>query len=231
MLEAYDQQGVAMTCRGWDEYARMFDLRRADVSGLEVLDVAAGASSFVADAAAMGAQSVAVDPRYRMEQDRIYTEAKQEIETSTAKLARLTDRFNWSFYGNLARHRQMRLANLKRFDAHRRCAPEHYVDGQLPELPFPDQAFSLVLCSHFLFLYGEQLDFQFHERAIGELMRVCRTGGRVLIYPLVTLHFRQYDRLQALCTRLQSHRAYVCLKPARLPFIPGSTHYLSIQLE
>lgn len=34
----------------------------------------------------------------------------------------------------------------------------HYVHGELPVLPFPDQVFDLVLSSHFLFLYASRSD-------------------------------------------------------------------------
>ncbi len=32
----------------------------------------------------------------------------------------------------------------------------HYVHGELPVLPFPDQVFDLVLSSHFLFVYASK---------------------------------------------------------------------------
>ena len=32
----------------------------------------------------------------------------------------------------------------------------HYVHGELPVLPFPDQVFDIVLSSHFLFVYASK---------------------------------------------------------------------------
>ncbi len=40
-------------------------------------------------------------------------------------------------------------------------ATERYVTGALPDLPFADHAFALVLCSHCLFSYAAQLDEEF----------------------------------------------------------------------
>ena len=40
------------------------------------------------------------------------------------------------------------------------------------------------MCSHFLFLYSEQLDYNFHVSAIEEMLRV---SNEVRIFPLLTL--------------------------------------------
>jgi len=59
-----------------------------------------------------------------------------------------------------------------------------YVTAQLPSLPFEDHAFEIAVCSHFLFLYSEQLGAPFHEAAIKEL---CRVAREVRIFPLLAL--------------------------------------------
>ncbi len=51
-LNRYEQIGVAMTCRSYEEYERMF---ACDFGGSKlgaILDIAGGASSFTADARA-----------------------------------------------------------------------------------------------------------------------------------------------------------------------------------
>jgi hypothetical protein len=54
----------------------------------------------------------------------------------------------------------------------------------LPSLPFADDSFGLALCSHFLFLYGEQLDLEFH---IGSLVELLRVASEVRVFPLLEL--------------------------------------------
>src|SRR3546814_2865359 len=49
-----------------------------------------------------------------------------------------------------------------------------YVPLGLPYLPVADSAFDLALVSHFLFLYGDDLDSDFHIAALRELLRVAR---------------------------------------------------------
>ncbi len=229
MIREYEQTGVAMTCRSLDEYVRMFDLKAEELRGKPILDVAAGASSFAAEARMLGALASAADPRYAMAPDELVVEAKAEIESSTAKLQRLQEQFDWSYYGTLDQHRAGRLAALERF--RQDFADEGagaYTAASLPHLPFEDEQFALVLCSHFLFLYGEQFDADFHREAVKELLRVCRKGGTVRIYPLLTLRFRKPPGLDELLEDIRGMGVEAELLPSSLPFIPSSVHYLRL---
>lgn len=228
----YEQVGVAMTCRGYDEYMRMFALDENELSAGEVLDVAAGGSSFTAEATARGFSAIAADPRYGLEVRQWIAEAEREIETSTAKLAKLEDEFDWSYYGSVDRHRAGRKESLARFEADvmKREAGERYIGGSLPELPFDDDRFSLVLCSHFMFLYADQFGYDFHKASINELMRICRPGGQIRIYPLLSLSWEPFSGLAALMEHIEGTGARAELLSSQLPFIPGSGHLLSISL-
>jgi len=74
-----------------------------------------------------------------------------------------------------------------------------YVAAALPKLPFADNSFDLALSSHFLFLYGEQLSFDFHLAAIREL---CRVAAEVRVFPILTLGREPYPELNALIDAL-----------------------------
>ncbi|GAA3401015.1 methylase [Paenibacillus hodogayensis] len=226
----YEQIGVAMTCRGYAEYERMFGLDAGTLERGAILDVAAGASSFAAEAKAKGADVRCADPRYAMTALQIGEEGYAEIETSTNKLERLAERFDWSYYGDSARHKAGRLRSLDLFiqDFNRPEARESYVPDALPNLSFADDRFSLVLCSHFLFLYGDQFDEAFHRDAVTELLRVCRPGGEVRIYPLLSLRWEPYPGLERLMRHLETLGASCELRKSALPFIPGSTDMLVI---
>lgn len=75
-----------------------------------------------------------------------------------------------------------------------------YIDASLPDLPFPRQSFDVALCSHFLFLYSEQLDLQFHVESVIELYRVSR---EVRIFPLLELGSVPSRHLQAVTEELE----------------------------
>jgi SAM-dependent methyltransferase len=59
-----------------------------------------------------------------------------------------------------------------------------YVEGELPTLPFPSRSFDVAVCSHFLFLYSDQLGEAFHLEAVQDL---CRVAREVRIFPLLAL--------------------------------------------
>src|SRR5581483_8713115 len=59
---------------------------------------------------------------------------------------------------------------------------DRYLDLSLPSVP--SQAFDLALCSHFLFLYSDQLDSEFHIQAIRAMLGVAR---EVRVFPITGL--------------------------------------------
>ncbi len=61
---------------------------------------------------------------------------------------------------------------------------DRYVTTTYPQTGFADQQFDLALVSHFLFLYDDHLDYDFHRRTLLELLRVAH---EVRVFPLVNL--------------------------------------------
>lgn len=229
--QGYEQIGVAMTCRSFEEYVKMFGLQQSDLMIGAVLDVAAGGSSFTVEANERGYSAFAVDPRYGAGIEEWINEAKREIDTSTAKLAKVKDHFDWSYYGSLENHRASREASIQRFAEHvHHNVTNHYIYGMLPELPFSDDQFSLVLCSHFMFLYADQFGHEFHIKAILELMRICKPGGQIRIYPLISLNWEPYPKLEELMDVISLNKGRAELIVSGLPFIPKYSHYLKISM-
>ncbi|KIL37763.1 methylase [Gordoniibacillus kamchatkensis] len=224
----YQQTGVAMTCRSYEEYVRMFALAEDRLQGLSILDMAGGASSFAAEAAGRGNGVTAVDPLYAMSAEEIREHGEREIEVSTAKLAGLAHQYRWDFYGSLDRHRAMRVQSLHRFLAD--YGAEHpavtYMQALLPKLPLSGDRFDLTLCSHFLFLYEDQFDYDFHRAAVAELLRVTKPGGEVRVYPLFNFRTEQYSHLDRLRRDIEAEGAASRLEESQLPFLPNSGHLL-----
>jgi hypothetical protein len=229
----YEQVGIAMTCRSYTEYEKMFVLNKEDLQQGVILDIAAGASSFTAAAKSKGIKAYAVDPLYLKSIPEMAEFGRNEINVSTEKIANLTQTFDWSYYGSPELHRENRLRSLDVFmeDYAKADAVETYFPSALPELPFASNTFSLVLCSHFLFLYQEQFDYSFHINAVIEMLRVCRAGGQIRMYPIFDFKGAPYPSLERLMNEIQEHGAITELVPSELPFIRGSTHYLKIQKQ
>ncbi|MGG1660317.1 class I SAM-dependent methyltransferase [Brevibacillus sp. NRS-1366] len=228
--DVYEQVGVAMTCRSYQEYVDMFSLTTELMEKGPILDVGAGASSFTAEANQKGLTAIAVDPLYDMEPHAIYIKGKQEIAESTEKLARLASAFHWDYYGSLDRHQKNREDSLERFIRAYAAdeAKKTFIPGLLPHLPFEDDQFSLVVGSHFLFLYHQQFDEQFHLNALTELVRVCRPGGQVRLYPTVGLNRQPYKNLAKLMSTMEERGYKAILEPTLFRFLDGATHYLRI---
>jgi SAM-dependent methyltransferase len=225
----YPQTGVASTCRSFEEYCAMFDLVDTDWKRGPILDVAGGASSFTAQLTALGVQAFAVDPFYAGLTEDIITAANKEIEVSSAKLTANADAFNWSFYGSPEQHRNLRERSLAMFaeDFRKADAQTKYSLEALPNLPYEDNTFGLVVCSHFLFLYADFLGEPFHSTAIAEMIRVLRPGGELRIYPLITLKWEECPFISDLLSELKNV-AKVEYLPTQLPFIPVQSSLLRL---
>ena len=77
---------------------------------------------------------------------------------------------------------------------------ERYIPVTLPSLPFKDDEFDILLSAHFLFMYADRLDYQFHIETINELLRV--TKEEIRIFPLVDLEGKRYEHLDKLISYL-----------------------------
>ena len=71
-----------------------------------------------------------------------------------------------------------------------------YLDAELPDLPFEDQAFGLALSSHLLFLYTDHLSKDFHCQAVKEL---CRVASEVRLFPILTLAGKRSPYVESVC--------------------------------
>lgn len=227
----YEQVGVAMTSRSYVEYEKMFMLQASDLIGQRVLDVAGGASSFTTEARQLGIAAEAVDPLYEKSPSAIEELGMQEIELVAAKMAKLTDVYDWSFYGSVEKHKAGRIHALQKFieDFSSAEGAARYHTASLPSLPFGAESFDLVMCSHFLFLYEAQFDYTFHLAAIRELLRVCKPGGEVRLYPLMSFRTMEYSRLTDLISEMERDGFTVQKREASLPFLPNSHQFLSIK--
>ena len=186
------------------EYAQFFALDLAALKRRDVLDVAAGPSSFAAEANARGIDAVAVDP--------LYTSAPGELAT------RVAADYAHMFAQMRARPRLFRLKSFPSIDAaetDRRLSAQRfladfeaqrfygrYVGASLPHLPFFDGTFDLVLCAHLLFTYATRFDFDWHLAACKELVRV--SAGEVRLHPVVGTDGRTYPGLPRLRRELKA---------------------------
>jgi len=171
---------VLVTSRSYTEYEAMFDLSELPDS---ILDCCAGGSSFTAEAAARGVDAVAVDQAYELPATELVDTVRRSLPDGAQIVDEHAASFVWNWYGDPARRDDLRIEAADRFLQDVSVAPERYVAGSLPELPFEDGRFDLVLCSHLLFTWADKYDRDWHLAALKELVRVSRSEVR--IFPLV----------------------------------------------
>ena len=171
--------------RSFNEYCQMFDLGSAQL-GQRLLGVGDGPAAFNAELNRRGGRVLSVDPLYDFSAAEIRSRIAATYDHMLAEAERNRDEFVWDVIADPAMLGQVRMQAKNDFldDFETGRASGRYQAAALPELPFEDQCFDLALCSHFLFLYSEQFDVDFHINAILEMGRVA---AEVRIFPLLEL--------------------------------------------
>ena len=171
--------------RSFEEYVRMFALTEEDLKG-RILGCGDGPAAFNSALTGRGGRIVSCDPLYLFSADQIRQRIEATFATVMAQVEQSREDFVWDVIANPEDLGRLRLAAMAAFlaDFERGKGEERYVAAALPKLPFAAGAFDLALCSHLLFLYSEQLSFEFHLGAVAEM---CRVAREVRIFPLVDL--------------------------------------------
>ncbi|HKI71620.1 MAG TPA: SAM-dependent methyltransferase [Verrucomicrobiae bacterium] len=189
---------VVLLGRTLEEYRRYFALDLENLRGDAILDVAAGVSSFCAEANRLGLNVTASDSIYNLPGDEIRRRCEPDLEQVTQVIGNLKT-YRWDFYRSPELLRRFRERAYRTFlDDYRTGLGTRYVSGSLPKLPFRDNQFDLTLVSYLLFVYEDKLDYDFHKRSLLEIMRV--RSGEARLYPVVTFEARRcthLDRLKA----------------------------------
>jgi len=175
---------VPLPGRSLADYLRWFALDAHALRGRDVLDVAAGLSSFTAEACARKINAVAVDPIYGESAESLAAASLPSFppDVIAAELSSNVRRAGASavipdFDRDAGAPVQRFLNDYEAHFMHNR-----YVRASLPRLPFFDGTFDVVLCAHLLFTGERRWDFDWTLAAVVELVRV--SAGEVRLYPL-----------------------------------------------
>lgn len=185
------------------EYAQFFALDLAALRKRDVLDVAAGPSSFAAEACARGIDAVAVDPLYTGAPDELAARVEADYAHMFAQMRSRPRMFRLKSFSSIAAAEVDRRLAAQRFlaDFAAQRFYGRYVGASLPRLPFFDGTFDLVLCAHLLFTYAQRFDFDWHLAACRELVRV--SAGEVRLHPVCGADGRPYPALTRLRRELR----------------------------
>jgi len=211
------------------EYELFFNLDPNEFKGKRILDCPSGAASFATDAKKAGIDVVAVDPLFDKSLDQLRTRGTADIDHVSEKYREKQDMLYWEVFPDPEALEAQRRESLKLFceDFVQGREEGRYLASSLPNLPFDDGEFDLVLSGHLLFLYSAYLDYDFHLRAIRELLRVGR--DEVRIYPIKGLDALEYPEMERLLSDLESDCNSMEVIPCRLRLIRGLEEFLSLR--
>lgn len=226
-MKKYNVKGFAFIGRTFDEYRKMFSLTDDELKRHTFLDCPAGACSFVAEANKKGINATACDIEYGKSFDHFQEQCDQEVEKIKIGFSGSEDLFDWSFYGSLDHLLTYRKKAAMLFLEDYEQRIDTYVPGMLPTLRFLDNQFDIVLSGHFLFLYADRLDFNFHLTSILELIRIAYKEVR--IYPLMALDGSSYPQMEKLLEAISEQGHYPKIKVINFEFIKGCNSMLSIK--
>jgi SAM-dependent methyltransferase len=196
MKDRLELKDVVLVGRTFEEYCAFFQLKHDDLASGNILDMGAGTGSFCAEAAQHGYSVTPADPIYDSEPEAIARKSRADLDEVMRQLPGLMHKYNWSYYadpGELGGYReQARRLFLEDYvrNHHR------YIHAALPDTRFESKQFSLVLVSHFLFLYDDWFDYEFHKASILELGRLA--GREIRIYPLVNMSAARSSHVEQL---------------------------------
>jgi hypothetical protein len=211
--------------RSLGEYIDMFALTPADLES-RILDCGGGPSSFTAELSRENPAVISCDPLYQFTTEQI----RGQIDATYPRMLALNEahkaNFRWDRYGSPEALCGVRMAAMSRFldDYDTGKAEGRYVLGELPTLPFVDDAFDLALCSHFLFTYSEQLTLDLHIASVLEMLRVAR---EVRVFPLLTSFTGETSpHLAPVRNKLQEESIYTEICRVKYEFQHGGNEML-----
>ncbi|CAG9611874.1 hypothetical protein BACCIP111899_01046 [Bacillus rhizoplanae] len=193
---------VVFIGRTFDEYCDMFQLRDEDIQNEKILDCPAGACSFTAVANAKGGDVTSCDIVYQFGQKDLYEKGLQDVTHTMEHMEKAKDNYIWNYFSSGEDLKKHRLEALQVCAADMKKNPERYIYATLPKLPFQDEEFDTVVSAHFLFMYSDSFDYEFHVDTVTELLRVVKKEIR--IFPCIDLKGERYEFLDELIEYLRN---------------------------
>ena len=218
--------GVVPFGRSYDEYIKMFSLQDKDLEK-NILGVGDGPASFNADASKKGIKITSIDPIYQFTAQAIKQRFDEVVDGIIEQVRSSPGDWVWSYHKSPDDLREKRLQAIEIFLEDYDLGKEEarYIFGELPHLSYSDQQYDLALCSHFLFLYSEQYDFEFHLASILEMLRAAK---EVRIFPLLTLALKASPYLERIIEELKILNYQVSIEKVEYELQKGGNQMLKI---
>jgi SAM-dependent methyltransferase len=208
------------------EYKLMFNLTDLDCQG-RILDIGAGPASFTAEMYKLGYNVTAIDPVYHFTGAEIQQRFDDCVDDIIQQVEDSRTDWVWKYHQSPADLRRSRELALELFlaDYAEGKVAGRYIAGAVPD-GIGAQSYDLILCSHFLLLYSEQLNWEFHRQAVNGLLEHCK---ELRIFPLLTLGFDRSPYIDPLREYLEKLEYHTEIIPVEYEFQPGGNEMLVIK--
>jgi hypothetical protein len=213
--------------RSLDEYQRMFSLTELNLNK-SILGVGDGPASFNAEATKRGGNVISIDPIYQFGSEEIFQRFNNVVDNIIEQVRVTSDDYIWSYHKSPDDLKKNRIKAIETFISDYETGKKEgrYKLETLPNLSFKDNEYELALCSHFLFLYSQHYDYQFHYQSILEMLRVSR---EVRIFPLLTLMLERSPYLDRIINNLTQKDYQVNIVRVSYEFQKGGNEMLVIK--
>lgn len=212
--------------RSYNEYVAMFSLTPDDLNK-NILGCSDGPASFNSTLTKRNGSIISADPLYSCTTEQIQNRIHETYDLVLEQTRQNKDKFVWDTISSVSELGKIRMSAMNEFikDFDTGKIANRYITASLPHLPFRKQKFDLALCSHFLFLYSEQLSEKFHLDSIREL---CRVAQIVRIFPVIELGARKSRHLDTITARLEQEGYQIQLKEVSYEFQENGNQMLEL---
>lgn len=179
--------------RSMDEYIKMFNLSVTDLNQ-KIIGIGDGPASFNAEMTSLGKNVISIDPIYQFSVEEILNRFNAVVDNIIDQVKATPNDWVWGYHKSPDDLRANRVKVIDKFIADYEIGKQNnrYQFAELPKLEYQNQEFDLALCSHFLFLYSEQLNYDFHLNSVMEMLRIA---NEVRIFPLIDLMLKPSPHL------------------------------------
>nr|WP_275432212.1 SAM-dependent methyltransferase [Staphylococcus sp. ACRSN] len=184
--------------RTFNEYIKMFNLNANMLRNKKLLDCPAGACAFASKGKAMGIHIKSCDIAYYFDKQELFEKGKADINHAMEGIKQTSNLYNWTYFNDIQELKQARNQALEACYSDMLINESDYLAVRLPDLPYENNSFDLLLSAHFLFMYAEHLDYEFHLACLNEMLRVAK--DEIRIFPVVDLSGKPYQYLHEILT-------------------------------
>lgn len=216
--------------RDLTEYQNMFLLSKKDLQS-KILGCGDGPSSFNLEVTKLNGEITSIDPIYQFTKEKIEQRIKETSSIISEQIRENKNDFIWTNIKSVDDLIDIRLTSMENFikDYEKGKEEKRYIFNELPKLSFKNDSFDLVLSSHFLFLYSEHFDLQFHIDAVLEMCRVSQK--EVKIFPLCDLKNQKSKYIEPIIEILNNNGFETQIIKSNYEFQKGVNEVLSIKVK